>query len=81
MTVALAIGSMLNGWGPVIVWLGWPLVLNRSVVARIGSPLYNYRAGLLTLIGAVLFTLLLVVAFAAARRSCRQLRKQAGLAP
>jgi hypothetical protein len=72
-TVALAIGSMLNGWGPVIVWLGWPLVFNRFAVARIGSPLYNYRPGLLTLIGAVVFTLLLVVAFAAARRSYRQL--------
>jgi hypothetical protein len=71
-TVALAIGGMLNGWGPVIVWLGWPLVFNRLVVARIGSPLYNYRPGLLTLIGAVVFTLLLVVAFAAARRSCRR---------
>ena len=61
--LALAIGGLLSGWGPVIVWLGWPLVFNRMVAARIGSPLYNNHAGLLTLAGAVAFTLSLAAIF------------------
>lgn len=67
-SLALVIGGLLNGWAPVAVWLGWLFVFNRMVVARIGSPLYNYRPGLLAVIAALTFTTVLGAAFGMARR-------------
>ncbi|RPI21235.1 MAG: hypothetical protein EHM61_25280 [Acidobacteria bacterium] len=53
--VAVAV-SGLGFWGPTILWIAGIATFNLIADARIGSPIYNYAQGLLTLIGAIAFT-------------------------
>ena len=63
--------AVLNVGSMGVVWLAWPLVFNQLVIGRLGGPLYNARAGLLTLVGATALAVMAAAAFTGARRGVR----------
>lgn len=43
-------------WGPTLLWLGGVVVFNIFTIAIIGGRVYNYSQGMLTLLGALVFS-------------------------